>query len=113
MAGGRAAFWRCMAPRSPRNATGSPARSAASFLAPCAGVARSLAWGLDVPAIGVHHMEGHLLAPLIEDDAPQPPFSAGTLNGAGPNVLRAALAILAPLMERSRETARDLGERKR
>ncbi len=41
-----------------------------------AGVARSLAWALDVPAIGVHHMEGHLLAPLIEDDAPQPPFVA-------------------------------------
>jgi N6-L-threonylcarbamoyladenine synthase len=35
-----------------------------------AGVARSLAWALDVPAIGVHHMEGHLLAPLMEDDPP-------------------------------------------
>ena len=33
-----------------------------------AGVARSLAWALDVPAIGVHHMEGHLLAPLLEAD---------------------------------------------
>src|SRR5688572_7611677 len=33
-----------------------------------AGVARSMAWALDVPAIGVHHMEGHLLAPLLEDD---------------------------------------------
>jgi N6-L-threonylcarbamoyladenine synthase len=30
-------------------------------------VARSLAWALDVPAVGVHHMEGHLLAPLMED----------------------------------------------
>src|SRR3546814_6491520 len=28
-----------------------------------AGVARSLAWALDLPAVGVHHMEGHLLAP--------------------------------------------------
>ena len=35
-----------------------------------AGVARSLAWALDLPAIGVHHMEGHLLAPLMEDDPP-------------------------------------------
>jgi hypothetical protein len=35
-----------------------------------AGVARSLAWALDVPAVGVHHMEGHLLAPLMEDDPP-------------------------------------------
>src|SRR5690606_1319585 len=33
-----------------------------------AAVARSLAWALEVPAIGVHHMEGHLLAPLMEDD---------------------------------------------
>ncbi|MET0131869.1 MAG: tRNA (adenosine(37)-N6)-threonylcarbamoyltransferase complex transferase subunit TsaD, partial [Stenotrophomonas chelatiphaga] len=33
-----------------------------------AGVARSLAWALEVPAVGVHHMEGHLLAPLMEDD---------------------------------------------
>ncbi len=36
-----------------------------------AGVARSLAWALEVPAVGVHHMEGHLLAPLMEDDPPQ------------------------------------------
>ncbi len=46
-----------------------------------AGVARSLAWALDVPAIGVHHMEGHLLAPLIEDDAPPPPFVALLVSG--------------------------------
>jgi N6-L-threonylcarbamoyladenine synthase len=46
-----------------------------------AGVARSLAWGLEVPAIGVHHMEGHLLAPLIEDAAPQPPFVALLVSG--------------------------------
>ncbi|HYN77434.1 MAG TPA: tRNA (adenosine(37)-N6)-threonylcarbamoyltransferase complex transferase subunit TsaD, partial [Lamprocystis sp. (in: g-proteobacteria)] len=31
---------------------------------------RSLAWAWGVPAIGVHHMEGHLLAPLLEDPAP-------------------------------------------
>ncbi len=46
-----------------------------------AGVARSLAWGLDVPAIGVHHMEGHLLAPLMEDDPPEPPFVALLVSG--------------------------------
>jgi N6-L-threonylcarbamoyladenine synthase len=32
-----------------------------------AAVARSLAWALEIPAIAVHHMEGHLLAPLLED----------------------------------------------
>jgi N6-L-threonylcarbamoyladenine synthase len=46
-----------------------------------AGVARSLAWALEVPAVGVHHMEGHLLAPLMEDDPPQPPFVALLVSG--------------------------------
>jgi len=50
-----------------------------------AGVARSLAWALDLPAIGVHHMEGHLLAPLMEDDPlrgpPEPPFVALLVSG--------------------------------
>jgi N6-L-threonylcarbamoyladenine synthase len=46
-----------------------------------AGVARSLAWALDVPAIGVHHMEGHLLAPLMEDAELKPPFVALLVSG--------------------------------
>ena len=46
-----------------------------------AAAARSLAWGLDVPAIGIHHMEGHLLAPLLEDDAAKPPFVALLVSG--------------------------------
>jgi N6-L-threonylcarbamoyladenine synthase len=46
-----------------------------------AGVARSLAWALDLPAIGVHHMEGHLLAPLMEDDPPSAPFVALLVSG--------------------------------
>jgi len=46
-----------------------------------AGVARSLAWALQVPAVGVHHMEGHLLAPLMEDDPPQAPFVALLVSG--------------------------------
>lgn len=46
-----------------------------------AATGRALAFALDVPAIGVHHMEGHLLAPLLEDDAPQPPFVALLVSG--------------------------------
>jgi len=46
-----------------------------------AGVARSMAWALDVPAIGVHHMEGHLLAPLMDADPPEPPFVALLVSG--------------------------------
>ena len=46
-----------------------------------ASVARSLAWALGLPAIGVHHMEGHLLAPLLEADPPEPPFVALLVSG--------------------------------
>lgn len=46
-----------------------------------AGVARSLAWALDLPAVAVHHMEGHLLAPLMEDDPPAAPFVALLVSG--------------------------------
>ncbi len=46
-----------------------------------AGVARSLAWALEIPAVGVHHMEGHLLAPLMENDPPEAPFVALLVSG--------------------------------
>ena len=46
-----------------------------------AAVARSLAWALGIPAVEVHHMEGHLLAPLLEDDAPGFPFVALLVSG--------------------------------
>jgi len=46
-----------------------------------AATARAMAWALDVPAIGVHHMEGHLLAPLLEADPPAPPFVALLVSG--------------------------------
>jgi N6-L-threonylcarbamoyladenine synthase len=46
-----------------------------------AAAGRALAWALDVPAIGVHHMEGHLLAPLLEADPPAPPFVALLVSG--------------------------------
>ena len=46
-----------------------------------AAAGRAVAWALDVPAIGVHHMEGHLLAPLMEETRPQPPFVALLVSG--------------------------------
>ncbi|RDS80243.1 tRNA (adenosine(37)-N6)-threonylcarbamoyltransferase complex transferase subunit TsaD [Dyella monticola] len=46
-----------------------------------AAMGRAMAWALGVPAIGVHHMEGHLLAPLLEEDPPQPPFVALLVSG--------------------------------
>lgn len=44
-------------------------------------VGRSLAFAWDKPAIGVHHMEGHLLAPMLEEEAPEFPFVALLVSG--------------------------------
>jgi N6-L-threonylcarbamoyladenine synthase len=44
-------------------------------------VARSLAFAWDLPTVGVHHMEGHLLAPMLEDDVPEFPFVALLVSG--------------------------------
>jgi N6-L-threonylcarbamoyladenine synthase len=46
-----------------------------------ASVARSLAWTWGIPSIGVHHMEGHLLAPLLEPESPDFPFIALLVSG--------------------------------
>jgi len=46
-----------------------------------ASTARALALGLNIPAIGVHHMEGHLLAPMLEDNPPAFPFVALLVSG--------------------------------
>ena len=46
-----------------------------------ASVGRTLAWGLGIPALAVHHMEGHLLAPMLEDNAPGFPFVALLVSG--------------------------------
>ena len=46
-----------------------------------AAVARSIAYAWDLPCIGVHHMEGHLLAPLLEPEPPQFPFVALLVSG--------------------------------
>lgn len=42
---------------------------------------RSLAFGWQVPAIGVHHLEGHLLAPFLEPNPPAFPFLALLVSG--------------------------------
>ncbi|MFT5706221.1 MAG: N6-L-threonylcarbamoyladenine synthase [Oceanospirillaceae bacterium] len=46
-----------------------------------AATARAIAFAWGVPAIGVHHMEGHLLAPMLEDISPQFPFVALLVSG--------------------------------
>lgn len=44
-------------------------------------LARALAFGWRVPAVGIHHMEGHLLAPMLETPAPAFPFVALLVSG--------------------------------
>ena len=51
-------------------------------------LARSLAWGWGVPALGIHHMEGHLLAPMLEADVPQFPFVALLVSGGHTQLVR-------------------------
>jgi N6-L-threonylcarbamoyladenine synthase len=46
-----------------------------------AGVAVSLAAALGKPALGVHHLEGHLLSPFLADEAPRFPFTALLVSG--------------------------------
>ena len=46
-----------------------------------ANLARGLAWALDKPVLGVHHMEGHLLAPMLAEEKPELPFVALLVSG--------------------------------
>lgn len=50
--------------------------------------ARSLAVGWGVPVLGVHHMEGHLLAPMLEEDRPEFPFVALLVSGGHTQLIR-------------------------
>ncbi len=51
-------------------------------------IAQSLAMALNVPSVGVHHLEGHLLAPLLEENPPQFPFVALLVSGGHSQLMR-------------------------
>ncbi|OGA13085.1 MAG: tRNA (adenosine(37)-N6)-threonylcarbamoyltransferase complex transferase subunit TsaD [Betaproteobacteria bacterium RIFCSPLOWO2_02_FULL_63_19] len=53
-----------------------------------ASVAVSLALGLGVPAIGIHHLEGHLLSPLLAQNPPAFPFIALLVSGGHTQLMR-------------------------
>jgi N6-L-threonylcarbamoyladenine synthase len=53
-----------------------------------AAVARSLAFAWQLPAVGVHHMEGHLLAPMLEDTQPEFPFICLLVSGGHSMIIR-------------------------
>jgi N6-L-threonylcarbamoyladenine synthase len=53
-----------------------------------ASVANALAYALDIPTIGIHHLEGHLLSPLLSDPAPNFPFVALLVSGGHTQLMR-------------------------
>jgi N6-L-threonylcarbamoyladenine synthase len=53
-----------------------------------AGFAAALATALDRPALGVHHLEGHLLSPFLSADPPQFPFVALLVSGGHTQLMR-------------------------
>ena len=59
--------------------TAGPGLIGALLVGGCFG--QSLAFSLGIPAIGVHHMEGHLLAPMLGEDPVEPPFIALLVSG--------------------------------
>ncbi len=59
--------------------TAGPGLAGALLTGACLGQSIAYAWG--VPAIAVHHLEGHLLAPMLEPRAPQMPFLALLVSG--------------------------------
>ncbi|WP_193166120.1 tRNA (adenosine(37)-N6)-threonylcarbamoyltransferase complex transferase subunit TsaD [Microbulbifer hainanensis] len=59
--------------------TAGPGLVGALMVGACAG--RALAYGWNLPAVAVHHMEGHLLAPMLEEKPPAFPFVALLVSG--------------------------------
>ncbi|GLK90948.1 tRNA (adenosine(37)-N6)-threonylcarbamoyltransferase complex transferase subunit TsaD [Pseudomonas turukhanskensis] len=53
-----------------------------------AACAQALAFAWDIPALGVHHMEGHLLAPMLEETPPEFPFVALLVSGGHTQLVR-------------------------
>lgn len=53
-----------------------------------AGVAHAIGWALDVPVLGVHHLEGHLLAARLSDPAPEFPFLALLVSGGHTQIMK-------------------------
>ncbi|MFT6387726.1 MAG: N6-L-threonylcarbamoyladenine synthase [Cellvibrionaceae bacterium] len=66
--------------------TSGPGLVGALMVGACTG--RALAFSLDIPAIGVHHMEGHLLAPMLEENPPAFPFIALLVSGGHTQLVR-------------------------
>ncbi|MCV6625263.1 MAG: tRNA (adenosine(37)-N6)-threonylcarbamoyltransferase complex transferase subunit TsaD, partial [Cellvibrionaceae bacterium] len=66
--------------------TSGPGLIGALMVGACVG--RSLAYAWACPALGVHHMEGHLLAPMLEESPPEFPFIALLVSGGHTQLVR-------------------------
>lgn len=53
-----------------------------------AGSAQAIAWSMGKPAIGIHHLEGHLLSPRLADPKPDFPFVALLVSGGHTQLMR-------------------------
>ena len=69
-----------------------PGPGLAGALLAGAAFAHGLAFALGVPAIGVHHMEGHLLSPMLSARPPQFPFVALLVSGGHTQLMKATTA---------------------
>ncbi len=66
--------------------TAGPGLIGALMVGAATGRAMALGWG--IPALGVHHMEGHLLAPMLEETPPEFPFVALLVSGGHTQLVR-------------------------
>lgn len=66
--------------------TAGPGLVGALMVGACIGRSLAYAWG--VPALGVHHMEAHLLAPMLEAEPPELPFIALLVSGGHTQLVR-------------------------
>ena len=70
-----------------------------------ASVAKSLALAWGIPAIGIHHMEGHLVAALLAEDAPEYPFVALLVSGGHTQLMACHRAHQYELLGESQDDA--------
>ncbi|MDA0271988.1 MAG: tRNA (adenosine(37)-N6)-threonylcarbamoyltransferase complex transferase subunit TsaD [Proteobacteria bacterium] len=70
-----------------------------------ASVAKSLALAWGVPSIGIHHMEGHLVAALLAEDAPEYPFIALLVSGGHTQLMACHQAHQYELLGESQDDA--------
>ncbi len=66
--------------------TSGPGLMGALMVGACLG--RSMASALVIPSIGIHHMEGHLLAPMLEETQPEFPFIALLVSGGHTQLIK-------------------------